>query len=366
MLSILEGKRPAGNGEENLDYINPIRGANETTQLLLAKFSNYRIHLTSHLGLSNILVWMGTGQGHHTRKFIGLGEMFFTSFDSCVARFQTTYDHNLALMSTVSEGQDNYILKHPSYIPIDHMGFYGQPNFLLAVVQSRSNKTSDVDNNSDNPFKHSIEHKFRPYFAPELEEQWRTFLGDMAGKMVDDYSGKRHTWKETLDFIENLGVVGFGSGLTPFQTTHSMAILGICAMATPEEIADWISLHPDLGAQTGLKSMGFLLTSQASAKAAFLIFYHHLDTHLSENDKDRLRFSPMFTEHILCKGPRWTHVLKRVAQMDLSVLADTEQKLEETLGKVWYQGHNETDNGAYPFPLLLKREDAAAYLDTLE
>ncbi|KAF8970783.1 hypothetical protein BDZ97DRAFT_1646413, partial [Flammula alnicola] len=113
-------------------------------------------------------------------------------------------------------------------------------------------------------------------------------------------------WLEAVTFLEELGVSGFASGLTPFQTANMLAILGLCKMPTPEEMAIWIAAHPDKGAWHQLVDLGFVAdNSTTNMRAAFLAYHRFLDQHLSSGDQALLHFSPIFSEHFLCKTKRW-------------------------------------------------------------
>ena len=75
--------------------MNPIREMNAGTALLRMKFAGKP--LTSVVGISNILVWMGTRQGYGTKHFIDKGEMWFSDLNVCVDQFAVAHRSNLTL-----------------------------------------------------------------------------------------------------------------------------------------------------------------------------------------------------------------------------------------------------------------------------
>ena len=357
MRNILKDQDPGGRGfEVDNDYMNPIREKNAGTTLLRAKFSGKP--LTSAIGLSNILLWMGTGQGFGTRKFINQGEMFFPDLDACVARFSNAHHANLELARQVvgtekagkSTGQK--IHQHAAYLQIDNMRLYGTANSWLSVIQTVMGSRALGGKQT-----HTIQHKFEPYFSMQIQQEWTTFLGPLADEDPETVDGERPTWRSTYDFITKLRIVGFGSGLTALQTTHVLAFFHICQMLTPIEMASWIAEHPTLGAQSGLADLGFVLDTQAAVKGAFLVFYTHLEKHLSSDNKKLLCFGPIFVEHLLCKLSRWTWVLGR-AHIDLTALGHAAVVKQQE----WIPNGNHTDYRAFPIPLTIELDTAANVL----
>jgi hypothetical protein len=139
---ILNGVEPGEKGfEVDDDYMNPIWELNAGTSLMRIKFNGKP--LTSAIGLSNILVWMGTGQGYGTRSFINKGDMWFLNLDACIDQFAIAYRSNLHLThqivgngkKTGVQGQLK-IQQHPSYIKFDNMRMYRTANSWLGVIQT--------------------------------------------------------------------------------------------------------------------------------------------------------------------------------------------------------------------------------------
>jgi hypothetical protein len=360
MRDILNGQEPGGKGfEVDDDYMNPIRELNAGTGLMRIKFTGKP--LTSAIGLSNILVWMGTGQGYGTKSFINQGEMWFSNLDACVDRFAVAHRFNLHLVRQVVENgkktgiQGLKIHQHPSYINFDNMRMYGTANSWLGVIQTVvGSQASGIKKT------HSMEHKFQPYFSDRVQNEWLDFLGPLADQNPDSYDGERRSWRNAYDFItDTINIAGFGRGLTALQTSHVFAFFGLCEMPTAVEMATWISENPTLGACGGLKDIGFTVDSTPAIRAAFLVVYDCLDKHLSGSDKSLLCFGPIFVEHVLCKVPRWTRYLKEKAHVDLTALGQ-HAVLD---GRKWIQDQNIEDETGFPIPLTIPLDNARATLE---
>jgi hypothetical protein len=360
MRDILDGVEPGGKGfEVDDDYMNPVRELNAGTGLMRIKFNGKP--LTSAIGLSNILVWMGTGQGYGTKSFINQGDMWFLNSDACVDRFTIAYRSNLHLTrQIVGNGKKTGVQRqlkihqHPSYIKFDNMRMYGTANNWLGVIQTVvGSQASGVKKT------HSMDHKFQPYFSDYVQNEWLDFLGPLADQDPDSYNGERRSWRNAYDFITStINLPGFGRGLTALQTSHVFAFFGLCKMPTAVEMATWISENPTLGACGGLKDMGFAIDSMPAIRAAFLVVYDHLDKHLSVSDKSLLCFGPIFVEHALCKVPRWTRYLKEKARVDLTALG----QCAVLDGQKWIQYQNVKDETCFPMPVTIELDNARSTL----
>ena len=353
--NVARGFDPSGTSKADDDFLNPIRADNTSTRLMRKKFEGHL--LTSEFGLPNLLVWMGSGHGYGTQRFIDLGEMFFYSVEACTLRFQQAIDKNSDLLAQLAGEHDiSCFEKHPSYIAYDNQRFYSTANHNLAVLQT-------IRNTADGKKEyHSVQHKFEPYFTLTVRSAWVSFLGNLAGKNLSLISPEDlKPWLETIAFLEGLGVSGFGSGLTPFQTANMIAILGLCKTPTPEEMAIWIAAHPGMGAWHQLGDLGFVSDSSTTIRAAFLAFHHFLDQHLSYSDKALLHFSPIFSEHFLCKTKRWTWYLKNHG-FDLTEHAlDIERRDRDD----WVQDANSRDGKLFPIPLEWSVASLDAFCDSL-
>jgi hypothetical protein len=233
----------------------------------------------------------------------------------------------------------------PGIVPVDDMLVWGQPNHLLSSAPTKEK----IGNYS---IKFSLREKFAPYWADGVQNAWITFLGDMLDKTPTAYTGARHAWRDVSSLLENLNIIGFGSGLTPFQLANHLVSLEIVNPPTLVDIADWICMNPKLGAFRGLKDLGFSVSSKnlMSVRGAFTCVYKFFEENLTEQDKSLLYFGPIFMEHLLCKLPRWKTRLTD---------EDGEGRLQELAGKereknyIWSPGENVINNKAFPVPLLI-------------
>jgi len=89
-----------------------------------------------------------------------------------------------------------------------------------------------------------------------------------------------------------------------FQLANYLIFLGIATMPHWLEVADFIAENHQKGALCGLEKLGFHMPDSSSVWAVFCCVHHHLEEHLTEEDKQILGFSPLFTEHLLCKVVR--------------------------------------------------------------
>ena len=329
----------------NPDHTNPIRQNLEAASLLRAHMPGEL--LTSRYGLSNLLSWMGTGQGYRTQSFLETfthDKQFFSSnLEETIEKFQDVVAQNAVIVSQYPEHQRPHEL--PGIIPVDDMLVWGQPNHLLssAPTKEKIGKYS---------IKFTLREKFEPYWADEVQKAWITFLGDMLDVDPITYEGPRQAWNDILILLENLDITGFGSGLTPFQLANHLVAFKIIDAPSATDIADWIYMNPRLGAFRGLKDLGFSVSSKnlTSVRGAFICIYQFFEEHLTEQDKSLLFFGPIFMEHLLCKLPRWKARLKD---------EDAEDRLEDLAGKeiekkyVWTSGANIISKEAFPVPLLI-------------
>jgi hypothetical protein len=357
LSNVARGLDPSGTSKADDDFLNPIRADNTSTRLMRKKFEGHL--LTSDLGLPNLLAWMGTGQGYGTQRFVDAGPMFFYSENECTLRFQAAIDHNRDLLAQLAgEGNISCFEKHESHMAYDNQLFYSTANNNLAVLHTLR-KSADGKKEY-----HSVQHKFEPYFTSTVRSAWVSFLGNLAGRKLSSISLEdRKTWLEALIFLEGLGVSGFGSGLTPFQTANMMTILGLCKMPTPEEMAIWIAAHPDKGAWNQLVNLGFVAdkSNSEAIRASFLAYHYFLEQHLSSSDQALLHFSPIFSEHFLCKTKRWTWYLKDRG-FDLTEHAlDIESRDRDN----WIQGANSSDGKLFPIPLEWSVASLSDFCDSL-
>ncbi|KAJ7693240.1 hypothetical protein B0H14DRAFT_3531222 [Mycena olivaceomarginata] len=128
--------------------------------------------------------------------------------------------------------------------------------------------------------------------------------------------------------IKELEIPAVKTGLTAMQLVNTLVFSKVIRMPTVMEMGQWISDNPTLGAVAGLKFLGF-----EPAK-----------------DQEDLGFHPPFTEHLLCKTPRWNRLLG-------DDKSNTLLKIAAKLGDVaWTSGKNLTDPCALPLPLKITRQ----------
>jgi hypothetical protein len=257
--------------------------------------------LTTDKGLSNLLAWMGTGQGNKTTAFLDFITSFYSdSLESMIWKFEQVMGHNAALLAADSTGR-LAVDQISGYIRLDDVLIWGQASNLLSATPTVKGTLE----------KMTLEDKFSPYFETSVQDSWIEFLGDLAGQDPKQYSGGRKTWKDALDFVVKLNIKGFLQGLTLLQLVNNLVFLDILAMPEPVEIADWIYDNSNLGAYHGLARLGFVLSDCGSVRCAFMCVYEHLNLNMTQKNKELLGFSPIFLEHVLCKVEHWNSRLKK-------------------------------------------------------
>ncbi|KAJ6532929.1 hypothetical protein DFH09DRAFT_863561, partial [Mycena vulgaris] len=303
--------------------------------------------LTGRLGISRLLAYMGTGQGNKTAAFTAFGlnmsknifPMAFDSLEQCVARFEATEVSNMALLADNKAQPGARAARLPGYIQCYNACIWGQAsNHLLLQPTLGKGKTKR---------KYTLTEKFTPYFSDLVQSKWHAWLGRLADQDPLTYKGEKPSWGSALRFILDLHVLGFQTGLTPLQFANNLVFLGICNPPAPEEVASWIASNKSLGAYNGLVKLGFSLAGYSSIVAAYMVVYNHLQTNLSDDDKQRLGFGSLFVEHILCKVGRWDYRL-RLQQHPFILMS---QQAAAVQGQSWMKGANSTDHQAFPIPL---------------
>lgn len=185
-------------------------------------------------------------------------------------------------------------------------------------------------------------------------------LGPLANQDPRQWKGKRIAWLAIKNLLQKHKLPCFVNGLTQLQFIHTLIIMQICEEPTIDDIAEWISRNPKLGAYAGLHALGFNHHEKKDrvrwVKAAFQCVYDHLDIHMTAEDKAAVHFGVSFVEHILCKVPRWERSfrgakfsLRRLAELAVAEMKD---------GKAWVKGANLNDETGqlFPFPLTVSPE----------
>ena len=127
----------SASNQHNPDHTYPIRQNLHSASLLQAHLPADL--LTSKTGLSNLLSWMGTGQGFKTRSFLELfthqKQFFSSNLEEMIENFQAVVAQNALIVSRYPEHPRPQDL--PGIIPVDDMLVWGQPNHLLNEAENR-------------------------------------------------------------------------------------------------------------------------------------------------------------------------------------------------------------------------------------
>ena len=337
--------------QHNRDHTDPIRQYSGTASLLQEHLPG--VKLTSREGLSNLLAWMGTGQGIKTKAFLRYtdvnGGFYSSTVGELVQKFEMILTHNTRLLAECGASSKKGVNSElvPGYIPLDDVRIWGQPSNQLSATPTLPGKPTHQ--------KCTLEEKFSPYFSDVVRDSWMKWLGDLAGHDPAKYTGNLRSWKDGREFMAKLELKGFISGLTVFQLLNNLVFLGLASMPTVNDIADWIYENPTLGAYRGLTNLGFVLTDCGSVRCAFGCVYGHLEKHLTDDDKKLLGFSPIFVEHVLCKVVRWDKHLSD--EMHPPSTLDAFAKEIPFHERNWVPGRNQVDGSAFPFPLEASMDD---------
>jgi hypothetical protein len=280
---IMQGLHPTtglGTEDGDLDHFDPIRLDNVYSRMLKAHFTLDR--LLGVFGLTNLLIWMSTGQGFLTQEFCTRTLLWFTNQESCIQTFR------------------------------DALFGDGQTKFCNTRIWGTTCASFSVQT-----VKFTIEEKFSPFFSDAVLTAWKTFLGDLfeSGKIPDDQESLL-SFTAALTLLEKLmaemKLNGFKTGLTKLQFANNLVSLGLCRPPTVGEIAAWIHKNPEKGAFKGLVALGFNIEGRPEhwTKAAFQVVLDHLSSTLCLEDQDLLIFGTIFLEHILCKVSRFAYLIR--------------------------------------------------------
>lgn len=355
---VLQGKHAtqSTSSSHNPDHTDPIRQYSQGANLLYHYLPGSK--MTTAEGLANLLSWYGTGQGFKTKSYLKTvdhGDRFYAKDKTTmIDRFQRAISTNWyrmkqrGLLSQSDPKSKSQAIKLPELITTHDAHIWGQSSNHLALLPThRSGERRGT--------KYTLDDKFGQYFTSEVEDQWTESLGDMLEQDPGTYTGERRSWSYYYRTIRELKIQGFQQGLTVFQLVNSLVFAGIAKMPHWSEIADFISENRSKGAFRGLEKLGFYMPDASSVRAAFYCIHHHLDKHLTEIDKKNIGFSPIFTEHVLCKVVRWAKHLDREANIDFYKMGqDAELKYV-----TWELGLNKLDPVAFPFPLTISMETLA-------
>lgn len=365
---ILLGQHPSQSSSKSYPpcQTNPIRQFSEYA--LLVKKHLPSNCLTTSVGLSNLLSWMGTGQGSMTKPFLNSiarpSGFFSSNIDEIIEIFHVA-DSNNIMLSLQSRPTYIHLKRISGYIPCFDQEIWGQPNNLLNLHPTIRSKARSALGSSKRYL--TVEEKLSPYWTESVQSEWVGFLGGMVGCEPDVWTGERPTWLSTLDFVHNLSIPLFGRGLTLLQTANNLVFADIVAMPSVVDVAFWIAKHRTLGAYRGLQMLGFSnMSSTQSVLYAFRAVYDHLNENLTADDKKILGFSPLFLEHTLCKVARWSSRLSTASKTSVLLPNISElSSLAESLAIPWVPGNNGINYMAFPFPLTITTEKLTSIVKEL-
>ena len=339
----------------NPDHTNPICQYSLGAQLLYEHLPGSK--LTSKQGLSNLLSWLGTGQGFVTQSFLKFvarnGGFYADNVETMIDRFHNAVSTNWHLINQRSSSNTrkskSRTPKLPDLIVTYDAHIWGQASNHLALLPTY---TSGDRRGS----KYTIDEKFNQYFTPVVQHKWTIALKDMLGQDPQKYVGELRSWAYYHQMVKNLNIPGFQQGLTVFQLANYLVFLGIAKMPHWSEVADFIAENRQKGAFRGLEKLGFNMPDSSSVRAAFYCVHHYLEKTLSDDDKHILGFSPLFTEHLLCKVIRWAKHLSTEGGIDFYRMGQDAESSQTT----WVVGSNATDEHAFPFLLTIDKESIRA------
>ncbi|KAJ6463700.1 hypothetical protein C8R47DRAFT_1057754 [Mycena vitilis] len=317
----------------NPDHFDPRREFNQYTVLFRAHLTPAR--LAEPVGLSNALAWFGTGQGADTRAFLnGLlpqGGFFKTDVSQMIQQFEDAMSQNTM---------------NPDSVRYDNSRAWGnRPNpHLLAQPTKRPAKEV-----------YTLAEKFGPMFDESVQTRWTKHLGCVANQDPETFNPEElPTWSSTVQLVSDLEIPAFKTGLTAMQLVNTLVFAKVVQSPTLQEMAEWVSRNPKLGAAKGLDFLGFRARTANEIRASYICFHNFLEKHLSLADRINLGFHPPCTEHLLCKVPR----------LDEQLNGDKSETLQELAAKL-------DDSVLLPLPLnptrdalevALKNGDAEATL----
>lgn len=310
------------------EQMDPIRGSNAYTCLLLEHIPPAK--LTSRGGISALLAYMGTGQCSGTKGFLDKNPGIFWDYQRCITTFNDVKSANDLILegkrtTKQAKGKGKRVKSFVDGMTrYDYMQIWGEPCNHLSV-------------------RGGITERFQPIFDQKIQKRWEEWLGPLADKdLAEPEAVEKRKWMDALDFVTNLGIKGFGRGLTSLQFANNLWIAGIVAEPPIADMVRWLHVNKNLGATRGLEHLGFVINTFTDLYAAFSVVHDHLDEHLSTGDKKILHFGVIFVEHILCKVSRWGNHLPSRGDLNSKVG-----------GGKWSQGANETNHLAFPIPVAV-------------
>jgi hypothetical protein len=354
LKSVLNGQHPTQNASKshNPDQTNPIREFSSGADLFRQHLPPQK--LTTRIGLSNLLSWMSTGQGNTTKTFLDSSGFFAESLEEMVQKFQDASNRNAQLLA--SQGfntQEGNLTKVRGYITYDDMEIWGQPNNLLSATPTVQEKVAGLPSRSPVKKKLTFQEKFSPFWTEVVQNAWVQFLGDMLDQDPLTWEGPRKGWLDFLSLLKGLQLNAFKNGLTVFQSANNISFSKIVNPPPKNHIADWIFENKKLGANAGLRKLGFCLSSLETIYAAFGCVHDHINNNISDADRRLLGFGTMNVEHILCKVGRWHNRLTQAKEGEY-LAKSAAQAIEDK--PMFTKDENATDAKALPFPHVMSVE----------
>ncbi|KAJ7021111.1 hypothetical protein C8F04DRAFT_1195792 [Mycena alexandri] len=346
--------------ERNPDHLDPRREFNHYTTLFKMHCPPQR--LTGPAGLSNALAWFGTGQGFRTQRFLDSllpnGGFFKTTLSAMTQQFENAISQNAMTADPMKYDDESAWSQQPN----NHLS--AQPTKKRKVHQrrvvggKRKRKGNQASRAVQPPELYSLSEKFGPDFEISIQTRWTGHLGSAAGLDPDGLNPEDlPCWSATLQLVSDLHIPPFTKGLTAMQLVNTLAFCGVVKQPTVQEMATWISKNRDLGAVAGLKLLGFQTNTPDHIHASYVCFHNYLEAKLTTEDQTDLGFHPPFTEHVLCKTPRWDRLLGEDGSTTLVQMATD-------LGNpAWTPGENRSTPAAIPFPLAPERGDLEVALE---
>ncbi|KAJ7710324.1 hypothetical protein B0H17DRAFT_1123484 [Mycena rosella] len=299
--------------QRNPDHFDPRRQYNRYTSLFRQHISGTM--LTKAAGLSNALSWFGTVQGYVTESFLdhltGSGGFFTSDCEGMVRNFRTIILRNSSLADTIRYDNSKAWGQQPNPALLAEPTKNVRQSTAVVAGTKRAHGGKKKKQNSGEPKeKYTLEEKFGPLFEQSVQDKWTAHLGPLANKEPSTYEGKLPTWSSTIALLKSLEISSFKTGLTAMQLVNTLSISNVIQMPSVMEMAEWIADNPKLGAVKGLELLGFQTNTRDRIIASYICFHNYLDVHLVQGDKEILGFHPPFSEHVLCKTPRWDKYLK--------------------------------------------------------
>ncbi|KAG1727318.1 hypothetical protein EDB19DRAFT_1643065 [Suillus lakei] len=175
----------------------------------------------------------------------------------------------------------------------------------------------------------------------------------MAGQDPSQFTGAKVEFSALRHWLTQRKLKGFMSGLTPLQFCYNMVALKVCVVPTEDQLADFVSHNRKLGAFGGLVHLGFQIQDRGAnwVKTAFKIVHEHLRATLAEEDSAELEFSPILTEHILCKLSRISGAFRQSDRITLAQIGE-----EAMHSGSWISGGSVKDCTGKLFPIGMETD----------